>query len=303
MTNDDTETAKNAGQFFCEKCDFKCSKQSNFNMHLATEKHKMMTNDDTKTQKNAKAYICECGKSYKYRQGLSVHRKKCATKQKDLSSVIISDNKIDSNLLLDLIKQNRELQQQLIVSNQTVNNNTINNNQKFNINVFLNERCKNAINFSDFIDNIQLSHEDLENNAQLGFVQGMTKIITDHLNQLTLYERPLHCTDKKRETLYIRDEDAWNKEKEKAKQKIFEGIQEVSRKGIQELMEWKHNNPEYNNIDSDFSKLCMAMQKETLAGENREKYYKKVLNNIQNKTHISMREDGGENIENVICQE
>ena len=88
----------------------------------------------------------------------------------------------------------------------------------------------------------------MENNAQLGFVQGITNIITVYLNQLTLYERPLHCTDKKRETLYIRDEDAWNKEKEKAKQKIFEGIQEVSRKGIQELMEWKHNNPEYDNI-------------------------------------------------------
>ena len=108
----------------------------------------MMTNGDTKMPENPRAYICECGKSYKYRQGLSVHRKKCATKQKDLSSVIISDNKIDSNLLLDLIKQNRELQQQLIVSNQTINNNnTINNNQKFNINVFLNERCKNAINY------------------------------------------------------------------------------------------------------------------------------------------------------------
>ena len=81
----------------------------------------------------------------------------------------------------------------------------------------------------------------------------------------------------------------------------------VSRKGIQELMEWKHDNPEYDNIvptvDSDFSKLCMAMQKETLAGENREKYYKKVLNNIQNNIHISMREDSGESIENVICQE
>ena len=130
-----------------------------------------------------------------------------------------------------------------------------------------------------------------------------TKIITDHLNQLTSYERPLHCTDKKRETLYIRDEDAWNKEKEKAKQKIFEGIQEVSRKGIQELMQWKHNNPEYDNIDSDFSKLCMSMQKETLAGENREKYYKKVLNNIQNNIHLSMREDSGKNIENIICEE
>ena len=178
-----------------------------------------------------------------------------------------------------------------IIFNQTINNNnTINNNQKFNINVFLNEQCKDAINFSDFIENIQLSHEDLRNNAQLGFVQGMTKIINDNLNQLTLYQRPLHCTDKKRETMYIRDEDAWNKEKEKAKKKIFEGIQELSRKGIQELMEWKNINPEYNNMDSNFSKFCMAVQKETLAGENREKYYKKVLNNIQETTHLTSNE-------------
>ena len=118
------EAPKNPLEYSCENCYFKCCNKKDFKRHLATEKHKMMTNDDTKTQKNAKAYICECGKSYKYRQGLSVHRKKCTTKQKDLSSVIISDNKIDSNLLLDLIKQNRELQQQLIVSNQTINNNT-----------------------------------------------------------------------------------------------------------------------------------------------------------------------------------
>ena len=154
----------------------------------------------------------------------------------------------------------------------------------------MNEQCKDAINFSDFIENIQLSHEDLRNNAQLGFVQGMTKIINDNLNQLTLYQRPLHCTDKKRETMYIRDEDAWNKEKEKAKKKIFEGIQELSRKGIQELMEWKNINPEYDNMDSNFSKFCMAVQKETLAGENREKYYKKVLNNIQETTHLTSNE-------------
>ena len=101
----------------------------------------------------------------------------------------------DASLVLELIKQNRELQQQLIVSNQTINNNTINNNQKFNINIFLNEQCKNAINFSDFIEKIQVSHDDLENNARLGFVQGMTKIITDNLNQLTLYQRPCICSD------------------------------------------------------------------------------------------------------------
>ena len=186
-----------------------------------------------------------------------------------------------------MIKQNRELQQQLIVSNQTINNNnTINNNQKFNINVFLNEQCKDAINFSDFIENIQLSHEDLRNNAQLGFVQGMTKIINDNLNQLTLYQRPLHCTDKKRETMYIRDEDAWNKEKEKAKKKIFEGIQELSRKGIQELMEWKNINPEYITWILIFRSFVWRCKRNL--ERDREKYYKKVLNNIQETTFERM---------------
>ena len=122
------ETIKNAGLFHCKLCDFTSSKESNYQKHLSTRKHKRITMDNKKCQKNAKnaeikLYVCSCGKSYKYRQGLSLHKKKCATKQKDLSSVIISDNKIDSNLLLDLIKQNRELQQQLIVSNQTINNN------------------------------------------------------------------------------------------------------------------------------------------------------------------------------------
>jgi len=276
--------------FSCELCDFNCSKKSNYIKHLLTAKHKMKQNETQKAPKNA-AGKCEfCNADFFSRTTLWRHKKKC-THQQENTEVLASNNKIDASLVLDLIKQNRELQQQLIVSNQTINNNnTINNNQKFNINVFLNEQCKDAINFSDFIENIQLSHEDLRNNAQLGFVQGMTKIINDNLNQLTLYQRPLHCTDKKRETMYIRDEDAWNKEKEKAKKKIFEGIQELSRKGIQELMEWKNINPEYDNMDSNFSKFCMAVQKETLAGENREKYYKKVLNNIQETTHLAERE-------------
>ena len=298
LTNKEPKRAK---IFECTICDFKCSKIGNFNRHLSTRKHKILTNTDKKEPKRATTFDCDCGKSYKHRQSLHAHKKTCTFKEpclietvnetnenlesKELSSIMTVDNKIDANLLLDLIKQNTELQKQLMTTNQTINN-TINNNQKFNINVFLNEQCKNAINFSDFIENIQLSREDLQNNAQLGFVNGISKIISDNLNQLTLYERPLHCTDKKRETLYIRDEDAWNKEKEEVKKKIFEGIQEVSRKGMQELMIWKRNNPEYDNIDSDFSKLCLVMQKEILAGENREKYYKKVFNNIQEKTHL-----------------
>ena len=298
LTNEEPKRAK---KFECSTCDFKCSKIGNFKRHLSTQKHKMLTNTDKKEPKRATTFDCECGKSYKHRQSLHVHKKTCSfnesvlvetanevddsLEKKELSSIMTVDNKIDANLLLDLIKQNTELQKQLMTTNRTINN-TINNNQKFNINVFLNEQCKNAINFSDFIENIQLSHEDLENNAQLGFVNGISKIISDNLNQLTLYERPLHCTDKKRETLYIRDEDAWNKEKEKVKKKIFEGIQEVSRKGMQELMEWKRSNADYENLDSDFSKMCLVMQKEMLAGENRDKYYKKVFNNIQEQTQL-----------------
>jgi len=298
LTNEEPKRARN---FECVVCDFQCSKIGNFNRHLSTQKHKMLTNTDEKEPKRATTFDCECGKLYKHRQSLHVHKKTCSFKKtvlvetnmtsdeslenKELSSIITVGNKIDANLLLDLIKQNTELQKQLMTTNRTVNN-TINNNQKFNINVFLNEQCKNAINFSDFIENIQLSHEDLENNAQLGFVNGISKIISDNLNQLTLYERPLHCTDKKRETLYIRDEDAWNKEKENVKKKIFEGIQEVSRKGMQELMEWKRSNVDYENLDSNFSKMCLVMQKEMLAGDNRDKYYKKVFNNIQEQTQI-----------------
>jgi len=300
MTNDDKKMPKNAEKFICEYCDFKCSKQSNFKIHLSTEKHKMMTNDDKnddkKMPKNATPFICECGKSYKFRQGLSIHKKKCIIHSANDSS---NNHKFDSELVLELIKQNASLQQQLIANNSqnTITNNTNNTmnnshntvNNKFNINVFLNEQCKDAINFTEFINRISISHEDLENNAQLGFVNGITKIISDNLNQLTLYERPLHCTDVKRETLYIKDEDAWNKEKEKAKDKIFKGIQELSRKSIGELLLWKQENPEYDDINSEFSNKCVVIQKESISGHDKTKNFGKIMHNVCNNVHVDSK--------------
>ena len=125
----------------------------------------------------------------------------------------------------------------------TTNNITNNNqqNNQFNINMFLNETFKDAINFSDFIDRIEISHDDLENNAQLGFVNGMTKILMDNLKLLTLHERPIHCTDVKRETLYIKDHNVWDKEQ--SVEKLENAIQEVSRKSIKSLSQWKKSNP------------------------------------------------------------
>jgi len=272
MTNDDKKPPKNAKIFSCLECDFKCSKKSDYERHLTTRKHKMMTNDDKKPPKNTTRFQCECGKIYTYRQGLHVHKKKCTEYNLSESQY----TKFDSNIVKELITQNKELQKQLIKSNVVVNNNTNN----FNISVFLNEHCKNAINFSDFIDNIQVSNEDLQNNAQLGFVGGISKIITDNLKQLTLHERPIHCTDAKRETMYIKDQNTWQKDKSLIQEKLNRAIQEVSRKSVVSLMKWKQSNPDYADMDSDFSNLCLTMQQQSIAGMNREKFYPKVIHRI-----------------------
>ena len=186
--------------------------------------------------------------------------------------------------VLELIQQNKELQNQIISlaqSKQDIQINTNSNNtNNFNVSVFLNEHCKNAINFSDFIDNICVTHEDLQNNAQLGFVGGISKIITDNLKQLTLHERPIHCTDVKRETMYIKDENTWQKDKELVQEKLNRAIQEVSRKSVVSLMKWKQSNPDYADMDSDFSTLCLSMQQQSIAGMNREKFYPKVIHRI-----------------------
>ena len=163
----------------------------------------------------------------------------------------------------------------------TINNN---DNKSFNINVFLNEKCKDAINFTDFIKNIEVSREDLENNAQLGFVSGISKIFLDNLKQLGVNERPFHCTDTKRETMYIKDEDKWTKEADDSK--LQKAIQTVSYKSMGKLMEWKQENPEYQDVNSEFSKKCLDIHKHTLAGSDREVYYPKVIHALAKETMV-----------------
>ena len=200
--------------------------------------------------------------------------------------IVSTDNKIDANLIKELIQQNRELQSQLItLSNNKGDNITINNNgtqntqnNKFNINVFLNEQCRNAINFTDFIDRIEVSHDDLENNAELGFVNGISKILMDNLKQLTLHERPIHCTDVKRETMYIKDDNQW--QKDAVNEKLHSAIQEVSMKSIRSLMDWKQQNPDYDGAESEFSNKCVAIQQQSLAGDKKDVYYPKVLHKL-----------------------
>jgi hypothetical protein len=194
----------------------------------------------------------------------------------ELRNFIIEQSKITTELVNKALESNK-----IVNSNTTINNNNTN---KFNINLFLNEQCKDARNFTDFVANIQISYQDLENNAQLGFVAGISKIFLDNLKQLDINERPIHCTDVKRETMYIKDENKWTKEQDDSK--LQKAIQTVSYKSMGKLMEWKQENPEYQNADSDFSKRCLDIQKQSLAGSDRVTYYPKVIHSLARETMV-----------------
>ena len=283
-------TSKNIQIFSCDVCHFKCSKKGDYTRHLMTAKHKMASFGINFTSKYI-ALKCElCDKTYKDRSGLYRHKRKCK-----------GTSVLDTDSIKQLIHQNTELQhslvmlsqkhENLVVSTNTTNNiqNNIHNeiNPSFNINMFLNEQCKNAINFSDFIEQIEITHDDLENNAQLGFVQGITKIFMDNLRQLNICERPIHCTDVKRETMYIRENDTWSKDDQN--EIINSGIQEVSRKSLRSLIDWKHNNPDYQNLDSEFSNRCIAMHQQSIAGEKTSVYYPKVVHNLARESAINKK--------------
>lgn len=273
---------KKSPLFFCEKCDYVTCDKKNYNKHLLTEKHKRgeVPQKIPKTTPEKSPIICTCGKVYKYNSGLSKHKKLCNIYQDEIKSkCVTADNKIDANLVRELIEHNKDLQQQLLLTNSVITNNNTNHNH-FNISVFLNEQCKNAVNFDDFIDNIRISHEDLENNARLGFVDGISKIIMDNLNQLTLTERPIHCTDVKRDTIYLKHENKWKKDKPEVKEILDKSIRSVSYKSIGSLIQWKQVHPDYADPDSDFSNLSLIIHKQSLPGFNRENNYQKIIHNL-----------------------
>ena len=298
--------AENADKFNCDQCDVKCCKQSDWDRHVLTRKHQNRT---TTNQNYAdKLFVCKkCDKSYKARNSLWYHENKCSVKptsvekiNEGLLNLICEQTKAMEKITnhnTELQKQSFELQKQntelvsktLELCKPVINNNTTitqtnNNNQKFNINLFLNETCKDAINFSDFVKNIQISYEDLENNAQLGFVNGISKIFLDNLKQLDVNERPIHCTDVKRETMYIKDENTWTKQPDD--EKLQKAIQTVSYRSMGKLAEWKQENPDYKDCNSDFSQKCLDIQRQTLAGSERGVYYPKVIHALARETII-----------------
>jgi hypothetical protein len=283
-----TKSSDKTPKYTCELCHIETNNKKDYNKHLATRKHQnniSLTSVNIKSSESVSLHTCgACNKNYKSRVGLWYHLKKCTTKNETIeTNVPVNTN---DPLIIHLLARNTELMEMLIAQNkeiqkapptsttinQTTNNN---NNQRFNINVFLNETCKDAINFSDFVKNIQISYEDLENNAQLGFVNGISKIFLDNLKQLDVNERPIHCTDVKRETMYIKDENIWTKQTDD--EKLQKAIQTVSYRSMGKLQEWKQENPDYKDADSEFSQRCLDIQRQTLAGSDRGVYYPKVI--------------------------
>jgi len=285
MTNENTSFT--SPLFVCEKCNFKCSKKGDYNRHLLTAKHYRLTMANEITSPIYNFFKCECSKEFKHRSSLSKHKKKClflknvqnnsiieykeniietidSDKKEDeeengglkelVYQLITENNEIKNSLLKEnnnLMKENKELREQVTELIPKVgNNNTTNiqNNNKFNINVFLNEKCKDAINMKDFIKSIEITLQQLDYTISTDLEKGISKTIMENMNKLSVYERPLHCTDIKRETLYIKDNDKW--EKDKTKSKIKQAINDTSNKNYGALKMWKETNPDFMEDDS-----------------------------------------------------
>ena len=282
---------KVAHEHFCKCCDYHTSKMSSYNKHLLTAKHKKMTNDDQNLTNISAAYSCACGKEYRYRQGLHAHKKKCSQKVTNLENTMVPSDNINLNVLvLDLLKQNQELQKQLIElsKEKTVtnsHNNTTNNNNHFNLQFFLNETCKDAITADQFVKDIQISFGDLENIGNRGYVEGFTDIILKQLRTLDVTKRPFHCTDVKRETIYIKETDAWKKDNEE-KEKLKNVIENVAVKGRQNVSSWQHSHPEVRVLDSNDYEMNHKIIRNTWGDGDTEKLQEKVIKTIAKEVHV-----------------
>jgi hypothetical protein len=289
-----------SSEYYCIVCDYICCKKYNWEKHLSTNKHINATKGNVSSTQNGtkvaiKLYSCEnCGKEYNDRTGLWRHNKNCTTNK---NNTIIENPDDKNNKLIEyLMKENKEIKEMIleIVKNGTMNNsnnttNTTNNsntnshNKAFNLNFFLNETCKNAMNITDFVDSIKLQLSDLMEIGEIGYVEGISKIIVKNLNNLDETIRPVHCTDKKRETMYIKDEGEWSKEDEK-KTKLKKAVTKVADKNIKLLPQFREKYPEYKNSSSKTSDKYDKMVLEVMTCDDDKN--EKIITNISKITTI-----------------
>jgi hypothetical protein len=288
---------KNQTKFSCIFCDYFTCNKKDYNKHLSTSKHKnncKIADFQQEIPKNPQIFNCVCGKVYKERSGLWKHKLKCVNqeyKPLDLESVkqTQKDSEFtDKELMLTILKENSELKTMILdvcktmaSSNNSINNNSNNsnsnnnNNKTFNIQVYLNEDCKDALNLSEFVSSIQLQLHDLEETGRLGYVDGISQIINTKLNDLDATMRPIQCSDVKRETLYIKEENTWFKEDDK-KDKIKNAIKQITRKNIQQIPSWMKANPGCTDPQSKDNDAYLHIVFNAMSGDSTEEQ----LNNV-----------------------
>jgi hypothetical protein len=273
--------------FYCDKCDYKCSKKSSWKQHLSTSKH---TKANLGLIQANKKYVCEkCNIIFKHQSSYCRHKKKCNVQNDDDET----ENDIsDKELIMMLIKQNTQLIEQnaeLVKNGTHITNthNTNSHNKTFNLQFFLNETCKDAMNIMDFVDSIKLQLTDLEKVGKFGYVEGISNIITSNLKALDVTQRPIHCTDNKREVLYVKDEDKWEKEAEE-KDKIRKAIKIVANKNIKMLSKFRDVHPDCNKSVSKYSDKYNKIVIESFggSGDNDVEKEDKIIKNISDATTI-----------------
>jgi len=288
----------------CEYCCFKTDNKKDFGRHLLTGKHLINVGgykkDISKSPQTINAdNICDCGKKYKHSSGLWRHKKVCNYKQ-IVQKEDFSKNDLIKHLLLQnqqLIFENKEFKELIMdqsnkmlelatkPSSTTINNNNCNNKQ-FNLNLFLNEKCKNAMNMTDFVNSLQIMDNDFEDIGKLGYVQGISNIFIKGLKGLDETIRPLHCSDIKRETLYIKDNDTWNKDENN--QKIIEAINGVSHKNVKYIPIWRDANPEALDGTTKKNEQYMRIVNQVMSSvaPDDQNGFNKIIRNVANRVII-----------------
>ena len=292
IVNDSNFTPKNPKTYSCIICDFYTSNKKDFSRHLSTDKHKkgqngskMVENDSDFTPKNPNIYECNCGRVYKYDSGYYRHKKKCS----NVNDIGLTDKE----LINILVQQNQKLMN--IVENGTNNNTTNNNNSHnttnnaFNLNFFLHETCKDAMNISDFVSSIKVSLSDLENTGRQGYVKGITDIVLQNLNNVEQKLRPIHCSDVKREVFYVKDNNEWQKENQE-KSILTKAIKVIANENIKQIKYWRDKYPDCTDSDSKKNNLYLKIVSNSMNGSTQEEGNKnidKIISNVAKEVTIN----------------
>jgi hypothetical protein len=287
---------KDAKKYYCEHCDFKCSKESNWDKHLSTSKHTNRTKLNGFEQKNAKkcqpTFVCDCGKVYRARNSFWYHKKKCSidVEDSDIQSDKISPTfEIDKEMLIKLLLKNQDVMEKMIelmpqIGNQSHNNHNTNSNNNFNIQMFLNNHCKNAMNLSDFIESLPITADTYDSTIENGLTKTLTNMITNGLSQLDILDRPIHCTDATRKTLYVKEANTWEKDIELIRMLL--GIKTLARKQRIMINKWQDANEGWETDDYIQTKLTTLIGHSMTNIESDEKETSKIIRSISKNVYL-----------------